>query len=198
MLPTIEGMINPLEPSPLSIELIAWALSAKYRWGALVPLRISVASHSVTVANDLRRRGHPPAIQLQGLLHDACEAPLADLAAPFKRHVYIDKMDSRFVVPWTELENAWSAELLPALGCAWPLDPAVKESDCRAAHYEAELMGFDWAVPNDFQQGRHRGENIRNLTLAPDAARNVFLFIYRGLVKDLKYVDQRPLGTLIY
>ncbi len=184
MLPTIEGMIDPLEPAPLSIELIAWALSAKYRWGALVPLRISVAAHSVSVANDLRRRGFGQDIQLQGLLHDACEAPLADLATPFKQHVRAVGYGKPRM--WTELEDAWSAVLLPALGCAWPLDPAVKESDERAAHYEAELMGFDWAVPNDFAYGRHRGDNIRSLTLAPDAARNVFLTMYRGLMEDLK------------
>jgi 5'-deoxynucleotidase YfbR-like HD superfamily hydrolase len=47
----------------------------------------SVAEHSVLVAAIVKAMGGSPQTQLAALLHDASEAYLADIAAPFKPHV---------------------------------------------------------------------------------------------------------------
>lgn len=49
------------------------------------PLALSVAAHSWMVAEAMRGDGHPPVVQLVGLLHDAHEAYTGDITAPLKQ-----------------------------------------------------------------------------------------------------------------
>jgi len=71
--------IYPLDPDPdeICIEDIAHALSNKCRFGGHTRAFYSVAQHSIIVSNFC---GDP----LNGLLHDAAEAYLADVASTIK------------------------------------------------------------------------------------------------------------------
>lgn len=78
------GSINPLDPDPddISIETIAHALSQQCRWTGHTIEFYSVAEHCVHVSNMLH--GETVEVRLAGLLHDASEAYLSDLARPVK------------------------------------------------------------------------------------------------------------------
>lgn len=80
---TVSGRyVDVLHPRPTDIELgdIAHHLAQLCRFGGAVRRFYSVAEHSVRVARIL-----PPPLRLAGLLHDAGEAYVADLASPIKR-----------------------------------------------------------------------------------------------------------------
>ena len=79
--------IEPLraDPSQVNIEDIAHALAYKCRYTGHCEPFYSVAEHSVRVAGLL-----PPDLKLAGLLHDAAEAYLPDVAAPIKSLIYLE------------------------------------------------------------------------------------------------------------
>lgn len=71
----------PLNPrvEDVHIEDIAWMLAGQNRWKGATLVPITIAQHSVVVS-----RLCDPAYALQGLLHDASEAYLGDMAGPIK------------------------------------------------------------------------------------------------------------------
>jgi hypothetical protein len=71
----------PFNPAPDQIDIrdIAHGLSLLCRFSGQAPFFYSVAEHSIYIAHNL-----PPHLQLEGLLHDASEAYLADLPRPVK------------------------------------------------------------------------------------------------------------------
>lgn len=75
------GKFWPLDPSPeeVNIEDIAWALSMQCRFTGHCAEFYSVGDHSCWVSDMI-----PKEYQLQGLLHDAAEAYLIDVARPVK------------------------------------------------------------------------------------------------------------------
>jgi hypothetical protein len=77
------GIIYPLDPRPeeINIKDIAAALSKLCRYGGHCIHYISVAEHSVHVAN-----AAPDNLKMAALLHDASEAYLVDMPRPIKRH----------------------------------------------------------------------------------------------------------------
>jgi len=66
---------------------MAHALSQTCRYTGHYREFYSVAQHSVHVAQELIAAGNSPEYCLWGLMHDASEAYLADLAAPVKRFI---------------------------------------------------------------------------------------------------------------
>lgn len=72
------------QPDEIDIADIAYSLSHTNRWGGHCYPALSVAQHSVMVADALLRTGAPQMIQLQGLMHDAAEAYLGDIPTPIK------------------------------------------------------------------------------------------------------------------
>jgi 5'-deoxynucleotidase YfbR-like HD superfamily hydrolase len=84
---TISGdLVAPLDllPAEVRVEDIAHALARMPRFAGHTSGFLSVADHSIRVANLLERAGHDAKICLTGLLHDASEAYLMDLPAPVK------------------------------------------------------------------------------------------------------------------
>ena len=78
------------DTSEINIVDIASAISRQCRFtGHLLPHidHYSVAEHSVLVSALLKDMGASPQLQFAGLMHDAAEAYLADIAAPFKREL---------------------------------------------------------------------------------------------------------------
>lgn len=76
----------PLEPKADDVDIgdIAHALSMKCRYSGHTQKFYSVAEHSVHISNALLRDGWSPTTALWGLLHDAAEAYLPDIARPIK------------------------------------------------------------------------------------------------------------------
>ena len=76
-----------LEPTVDMVDIrdIAHALSHQCRYTGHTKKFFSVAQHCLLVADYLREAGHTAYVQLCGLLHDASEAYLSDLASPWKQ-----------------------------------------------------------------------------------------------------------------
>lgn len=85
MLTSTGRYVQPLYPNDWTpdIEEIAHALSNLCRFTGHVREFYSVAEHSCRVAEQL-----PDELQLAGLLHDAAEAYLGDMATPLKTHPF--------------------------------------------------------------------------------------------------------------
>ena len=78
------------DPNEVSLEAISSATSRLCRFtGHLLDgIEVySVAEHAVLVSHILEKMGAPAHVQFQGLMHDASEAYLADIAAPFKGEI---------------------------------------------------------------------------------------------------------------
>ena len=78
------------DPNEISLNAISSALSRLCRFtGHLMDgIEIySVAEHSVLVSYLLEKMGAPAEVIFQGLMHDASEAYVADIAAPFKGEI---------------------------------------------------------------------------------------------------------------
>lgn len=117
-----------LTPEAIDIEDIAHALSQICRWTGHTREFYSVAQHSVLVALNC-----PSEAQLWGLLHDAPEAYLADLASPLKRSLAFDA--------FTLHEERIMRAIARKFGLCWPQPASVQEADLRSLATEArDLM----------------------------------------------------------
>jgi hypothetical protein len=137
-----------------------------------------VAEHSFNVAAWLHFRGHDRATQLLGLLHDAPEAYLPDIAAPIKQRVWVSHGERDIEVadwvrpppyPDMQIERFRSAEsrvlakiiqsLAPRLQITDAMWAAVKRADAAMAVSEARIHkpsgGRTWtpAVPEEDVMG---------------------------------------------
>jgi 5'-deoxynucleotidase YfbR-like HD superfamily hydrolase len=131
----------PLTPRPedVCIEDIAHALANMCRYTGHCAQHYSVAQHAVLVSFAV-----PPAFALKGLMHDASEAYLPDLASPVKRHP--------IMAPYRAAEERIMNAIGVAIGLTRPLEPAeVKIADGRMLATEArdllQTMHPDWSIP---------------------------------------------------
>lgn len=79
--------VNVLEPSVDNIDIhdIAHALANVMRFNGHTVAPYSVAEHSIRTSILLKGWGYTPQSQLAGLLHDATEAYIGDIATPLKQ-----------------------------------------------------------------------------------------------------------------
>lgn len=119
----------PLKPSvgDVAIEDIAHALSLKCRFSGHCRKFYSVAEHSLFVSY------HVPAKDaLWGLLHDAAEAYLPDVARPIKADL----------TGFQEIEDRLLQVIAEWAGLTWPMPVSVADADVRLLATERlQLMG---------------------------------------------------------
>lgn len=144
---------HPFDPKPdqICIEDIAHGLSLLCRFAGQCPNFFSVAEHCIYVANRL-----PNVLKLEGLLHDAAEAYLADIPRPLKvglpeyyavearvEEVIAQKFDMAFPLP-AEVKNAdndlLKNEILTFFGAQRYLEYFGEEFPTGVSEH---LFGFD-------------------------------------------------------
>ncbi len=149
--------IDLLDPDPASITLhdLAFALGYINRYTGHAGA-YSVAQHSVLVAQALQQEGHDRGVQRAGLLHDAHEAIVGDVASPLKRALralYIagTPRPGESLDPWARLEARHERAVRVRFGVSRDLPEAVKIMDLRMLLAEKrDLLGReagDWGIP---------------------------------------------------
>lgn len=80
---TLTGLLDLSKPDPENVSLrdISLKLATTPRWGGVFDPPLSVAQHSVLVADAL-----PARLRIYGLLHDAHEAYTGDITSPVEAH----------------------------------------------------------------------------------------------------------------
>lgn len=136
-------MVDPLRmtPADVAIEDIAHALALTCRYGGHSWGHLSVARHSILVADLL-----PPDLELAGLLHDAAEAYLGDIPRPLKH-------GGRTFAAYRRAEARLERVIAIAFDLPHPMPPEVRAADREANAAEVEPLGlrhnFDGAWSTD-------------------------------------------------
>ena len=170
----------PLDPKPEDFDLvdIAHSLANTCRFRGHVRRFFSVAEHSVNVSK--LAEGIDPGAAVQGLLHDAAEAYLSDLASPLKPYIFAERLGTKEAIKNTELRVLRS--LATATDGAFQIGDGVlsdlfygvvAKADHDTLHAEARvLMPYAWDGERPFVPQRHM-DMVRCLT--PDQAEVEFL-----------------------
>ena len=167
---------NKPDPSQVSIMDIAYGLSKNCRFVGQCRKFYSVAEHSFNVARMLHQ--FPVEIQLAGLLHDASEAYITDVASPVKEHI----------TGYQAMEDNIMKAIARKFHFEYPLHPAVKQADRAMLSNEAwhllPSQGKDWTM-----WGNRRApvlKEYRPVCMDPDQAAAVFLEAYGNLMWQLE------------
>lgn len=127
-------MFRPLAPNPsdICIEDIAAALSKQCRYTGHTSRFLSVAEHSVRVAWRVQELKGSKQEILWGLLHDASEAYLCDIASPLKRQ---DEFTAYRVA-----ERQVQEAVCSRFGLPFTQPPVVKTADLELLSTEAHAL----------------------------------------------------------
>jgi hypothetical protein len=170
---TVSGeFIDPYSPDPARLHLtdIAHSLAYQCRYNGHIKPFYSVAQHSVIVAASLDVYGAET--QLWGLLHDAAEAYLGDVAAPIKQRPEF--------AGFRAAEDRLLAAIAERFGLPADIPDIVREHDRRALTMEVQqLIGFrtEWV---EWLDG-YPALPYRILPHMPDDAETAFLAMYAAL-----------------
>lgn len=149
-----------LEPASCRFDIIdiAHGLSHICRFAGHCREFYSVAQHSVYVSQLV-----PPEYAFAGLMHDAAEAFIGDVAKPLKD----------LLPDYREIERRVEAALLSRYGLSLPLHPSIKEADIvMLATEQVALM----RNRDDWQYTRGRAPaNVDIRPMPPREARAFFL-----------------------
>lgn len=167
---TVSGKkFYPLAPRAEEIELrdVAHSLANQCRFTGHTSEFYSVAEHSVRVSLMLE---YDPTLAMWGLMHDASEAYLTDLAAPVKR--------SPIMVNYRVAESALMRQVAQRFSLPYPIPDEVKHADAVMLHTEAaSFFPEDGTVWWDMSLVT----NTIKHPLTPKQARDSFLTRYRAL-----------------
>ncbi len=124
---------NP-RPEMIDLRALAWQLSGECRWANNTNWPLSVAQHSIMVAQAMPR----PEWRIYGLLHDAAEAFTRDLPTPFKlwlkaQGADVPALEARIladaIYPYFDLAHPW-AEIEQVVASADARALATEYRDC--------------------------------------------------------------------
>lgn len=110
-----------LDPDDITIEDVTHHLSNICRFTGAPKEFYSVAQHSVHVSEVLEQAHEPPDVVLWGLLHDASEAYLLDLAGPLK--------GAQEFAAYREVEERVMDAVAEAFGLEIPMPDVVHAAD---------------------------------------------------------------------
>ena len=156
--------INLLDPDPDSINIddIANSLSMQCRFTGHTSHFYSVAEHSVLVSELV-----DPEYALEGLLHDAAEAYLSDIASPLKQ----------LLPEYYYIEDKFAKAIAEKFNIIYPYPNNIKKADNTALLHEANQLlvtkGKDWAYL--YLNSLQDVELPRLACLNPEQARHRFL-----------------------
>ena len=118
---------------------IAHALCHVHRYTGHTGIPISVAAHSVGVANLVK-----PKYRLAALLHDAAEAYVGDVASPLRRYLCTQ------TGLYEELHDAIREAVFDYVGLPPEIPAEVRKADAVMLHWEKEIFFADnlnWNIP---------------------------------------------------
>lgn len=167
-----------LDPDPEMIDIrdIAHSLSMQCRFTGHVTDFMSVAEHSVAVSLVCDKEN-----ELAGLLHDASEAYLSDIASPIKQQF----------MEYYAMEDKIMKVVAEKFGFAYPLNKDVKDADAIQLKTEAKYLlptgGKDWRdlFPTSAKKGKVP------MCLAPAHAKELFLKSYEEIT-GTRVTEQKP------
>jgi len=168
------GMVEVVEAHPIGHQqVVSMGTTAKTFFAEGFGAHNSVAEHSVRVATAL-----PPRFQLQGLLHDASEAYIADVSKPLK------------VLPefkaYREIEERLQTAAYEWAGCVRCKDSnaAVAQADLRMLVTEADRFFPELGRPAVWPglRGVKPYSGIEGLGMLPDGAEAMFFECWNNLV----------------
>ena len=146
----------PFEPKMADVRLedLAHALANKCRFTGHTRFHYSVAQHSVLVARLAWRRGMSRDLQAWGLLHDATEAYLPDVASPLKGSlgVLVDRDTPAGVFeeyePFKVAEHRLCATIAARFGldCNEPPEIKVLDGQMYRAERHALMPVVEWST----------------------------------------------------
>jgi 5'-deoxynucleotidase YfbR-like HD superfamily hydrolase len=164
---------SPLDPCVSDVDIvdIAHSLANLCRYVGHTRRFYTVAQHSVLVAALLR-----PPHRAWGLLHDAAEAYLGDMAATIKR------ANVPLGVAYRQVEEQVMRAVAERFGLAWPVAAEVAAAD--RALFVAEFRDLMHLEPADLERlvashGQAYPEEI--VPCSPGEAKAAFLETYRQL-----------------
>lgn len=163
------------EAYEFDIEEIAHALSNLCRYTGHTNGFYSVAEHSVHVARIV-----PSGLRLCGLLHDAGEAYIGDVASPLKA----------LLPRYKEIEEGVERAIANYYNIPFPFPPEIKEADQRMYWQERQGVANNGVRDRLWHQGRRATRSTRATGLPPHRAKQMFLREYRKIMKEQEELDR--------
>lgn len=170
---TVKGTKFFMDRPDFDIEVIAAALSKQCRYTGHTRRFFSVAEHSILVMKIMEELGGNP---FEGLMHDACEAYLSDIAAPWKALLPdYKKLEAKIEMP---MRNHYA---LPA-----SMTQECRRADWIALFVEADKLmvtkAKDWIAPDDIKDTAARLTKTGLFPIAcwhPEQAELLFLSAFK-------------------
>lgn len=181
---TVSGVrFEFLDPKPEQIKIrdIGHALSMNCRFVGQCSKFYSVAEHSWHVARMLE--GTPLRVQLAGLLHDASEAYITDIASPVKYHL----------PDYVKLEDNIMVAIAKKYGFEYPFHPAIKLADRAMLSNEAHHLLPSRGNPWEMWKHMHRPAVVdayRPIGMSPEVALENFMDKYHELAMSIRLQEK--------
>lgn len=180
--------LNPTDDQ-IDIRDIAHSLAFTCRYTGHSRRFYSVAEHSILVS-------YLASDPLAGLLHDASEAYITDIASPIKPHINNYK----------ELEDMIMERIAKKFGFAYPLDPDIKDCDSTQLKTEAKYLLKSGGIPWAHLYPTKRPHGITPNCWSPEEAEQKFLQRFEEVRKPyvtddgstgfISWIENTPSGRI--
>lgn len=172
-------ILNP-DHYEYDIKEIAHALSNLCRYTGHTNSFYSVAEHSVLVS-----RLVPADLALCGLLHDASEAYLGDVASPLKA----------LLPEYHKIEQSVESAIASHFRLQFPFPPEIKEADKKMYWQERQGIADNGIRDRLWNQGNRAARKVEAVGMPPHMAKRMFLSRYNEIMKGMNNQAEEPLQT---